>query len=68
MLGLGKDSKGYSDLCHPTSDEVPQYLEGVVWKAIRAAQLSRTYRPQPSRFGSVCRCGSNSELRWGFSM
>ena len=49
MLGLGKVPKSTRTYAIRPNDEFPQYLEGVVQKAVRVAQLSRTYMPQPCR-------------------
>ena len=43
LLGLGKVARGTRNYAIRPSDEVPQYLGGVVRKAVRVAQLSQIY-------------------------
>ena len=53
LLGLGKVARGTRTYAIRPSDEVPQYLGGVVRRAGRVAQLSRIYRPQAGPDQSV---------------
>ena len=46
LLGLGKVARGIRTYAIRPSNEVPQYLGGVVRRTVRIAQLSRIYKPR----------------------
>lgn len=46
LLRLGKVARGPQTYAIRPSDDVPQYMGGVVRRAVRVAQVSRIYRPR----------------------
>ena len=45
LIGLGKFAKGTLTYATQFLEEVPQYLEEVVWRTVQVAQLFQIYKP-----------------------
>ena len=66
LLGLGKVARGTQTYAtRALIDEVPQYLERVVRKAVHVANYFRFIGPQSRVVGTVCRKRERNPVRLG---